>query len=202
VVSTARIRSSWQIAINNALTPVESADVSSVRFPIPISISASGHRRRAFAYRSSEAMKPIPIGSRIGSIRYDTPHPSSFSIVGSSVSIEAPRSGTATHLTGLADRSRAISTFEPLTLRTALAPACTAVRISSTSKVSTLTRIPASTSSRTTSPSSGNARPGVQPMSMMSAPEVRYRSASCRTAARVILGTLLISARISMSHAP
>ena len=49
VVSTAPIRSSWQKPINSAVTPVESASVSSVRLPIPISISALGWRRRTSA---------------------------------------------------------------------------------------------------------------------------------------------------------
>ena len=46
VVSTAPIPTSWQKPISSAVTPVESASVSSVRLPIPISISASGWRRR------------------------------------------------------------------------------------------------------------------------------------------------------------
>jgi len=58
-----------QIAIKSAFTPVESAAVSSVRLPMPISISASGYRRRTSAYRSSDRVKAKPIGSRIGSIR-------------------------------------------------------------------------------------------------------------------------------------
>ena len=39
VVSTARIESSWQNPINIVLTPAESTSVSSVRFPVPITIS-------------------------------------------------------------------------------------------------------------------------------------------------------------------
>src|SRR2546430_7263068 len=50
-------------------------------------------------------------------------------------------------------------------LRTSSAPAATAAPISPGSNESMLTRIPAPTSSRTTSPRPGNSRPGVQPMS-------------------------------------
>jgi hypothetical protein len=39
-------------------------------------------------------------------------------------------------------------------------------------------------------------------MSMISAPALRKYSADSRTAARVVVGALLISARISISHAP
>ena len=87
-------------------------------------------------------------------------------------------------------------------LSTSVAPASTAVRISPASNVSMLTFIPADTSSRTTAPSSGNASPGVQPMSMTSAPESRKRIASCTIASRESFGALLISAMISMSNAP
>ena len=62
-------------------------------------------------------------------------------------------------------RRVSIDTFDPGEI-------ATAVLISCGSNVSMLTRIPFSTSSRTTSPRSGNGRPGVHPMSMMSAPEV------------------------------
>ncbi len=58
-------------------------------------------------------------------------------------------------------------------LRTSSAPAATAAPISPGSNESMLTRIPAPTSSRTTSPRPGNSRPGVQPMSMISAPLAR-----------------------------
>ncbi len=84
-----------------------------------------------------------------------------------------PRSGTTTTRAPVPARSRATSMFEPFTLSTSSAPAATAVRISSGSKVSTLTRMPAAASSRTTSPSAGNASPGVQPTSITSAPDSR-----------------------------
>ena len=48
-----------------------------------------------------------------------------------------------------------------------------AVRISSASNVSTLTRTPAPARPRTTSPSAGKATPGVQPISITSAPDAR-----------------------------
>ena len=92
--------------------------------------------------------------------------------------------------------------FEPFTLSTSSAPAATAVRISSGSKVSILTRIPAAISSRVTSPSAGKERPGVHPRSITSAPEARKYSAAPRRALRVSRGASLISATISMSHAP
>ncbi len=94
--------------------------------------------------------------------------------------------------------SRATSRFDRLTLSTISAPASTAVRISERSKLSMLTRMPASRSSRTTGPSSGKARPGVQPTSMTSAPLARKYSAAAAMAGRLSLGALLISARISM----
>jgi hypothetical protein len=43
---TLRMRSSDTIPISTAVIPVVSASVSSVRLPTPISISASGIRRR------------------------------------------------------------------------------------------------------------------------------------------------------------
>ncbi len=61
---------------------------------------------------------------------------------------------------------------------------------------------PRARSSRTASPSPGKGRPGVQPMSMMSAPLSRKYSAAARHAAGASFGALLISARISMSYAP
>ena len=100
-----------------------------------------------------------------------TPQRSSVSSVGSSVSSGPPRSGRTTTRAPVPARSRATSMFDRFTLRTSSAPACTAARISRASKLSTLTRIPSATRSPTTAPSSGNTRPGVQPMSMTSAPE-------------------------------
>ena len=46
VVSTLRMPSSWQKPSSIAVTPVVSASVSSVRLPMPMSISTSGWRRR------------------------------------------------------------------------------------------------------------------------------------------------------------
>ena len=46
VVSTAPMPISWQKPISSAVTPAESASVSSVRLPMPMNISASGWRRR------------------------------------------------------------------------------------------------------------------------------------------------------------
>ena len=128
-----------------------------------------------------------------------TPQRSSASSVGASVSSEPPSSGTATTRAPLPFRSLATSRLAPFTLSTSSAPAATAVRISAASKVSMLTRIPAPTSSRTTSPSAGYSTPGVQPMSITSAPDSRKASAAARTSRRLIFGALLISARISMS---
>src|SRR5712671_2701119 len=149
--------SSWQIAISSALTPVESAAVSSVRLPMPISISAPGYRRRASAYRSRDAMKPKPIGSSTGSIRYGMRRRSSSASVGSSVSSGAPRSGIATTRARLPSSWRATSRFDALMLSTSSAPASTAAQISCASNVSTLTRMPADTRSPTTAPRDGNA---------------------------------------------
>ncbi len=118
-----------------------------------------------------EAVNPRPIGSSMGSMRYGIPHRESAFTLGSSVSIEPPRSGTTTTLTPVPARCCAASMFEPLRLRTRSAPAATATRISPGSNVSTLTRIWAATNSRTTSPRAGNGSPGVQPISMMSAPD-------------------------------
>ncbi len=77
-------------------------------------------------------------------------------------------------------RSSTTRRFEALTLSTVSAPASTAARISAGSKLSTLTRSPAPVSSRTTSASAGNGRPGVQPMSITSAPDSRNASAAAR----------------------
>ena len=98
--------------------------------------------------------------------------------------------------------SRATARFDPFTLSTSSAPASTAVRISFSSKLSTLTRIPAPRSSLTTAPSEGNGSPGVQPMSITSAPLERKYSAAARTSSRERRGALLISARISTVYAP
>ena len=144
-------------------------------------------------------MKPWPIGSRIGSMRYGTPAAVSASSVGSRLSSGPPRSGMTTTRAPLPARSGTTSRFERLTLSTSSAPAPTAVRISLGSNESMLTRMPAPTSSRTTSASSGNRRPGVQPMSMTSAPAARNASAASRSSRRDSFGALLISARISMS---
>ena len=71
------------------------------------------------------------------------------------------------------------SMFEPLTLSTSSAPARTAVRISSGSNVSMLTRIPRRDQlARRRRRAPGNGRPGVQPMSMTSAPAARKYSAA------------------------
>ena len=84
-----------------------------------------------------------------------------------------PKSGITTTRAFVPANSRATSRLEPFTDRTSSAPAPTAVRISVGSNESTLTRAPAATSSCTTSPSSGNSRPGVQPTSITSAPLAR-----------------------------
>src|SRR2546427_79033 len=97
-----------------------------------------------------------------GSIRYVTPQRSSAAMLGSSVSRPWPKSGITTTRVFLPAKSRATSRLDWLTDSTSSAPAATAVPISPTSKESTLTRIPAPTSSRTTSASSGKARPDHQ----------------------------------------
>ena len=85
----------------------------------------------------------------------------------------SPKSGIATTRAAVPASWRAASRLVPLMLSTSSAPASTAVRISSGSKLSTLSRRPAPRSSRTTSPSAGKGTPGVQPMSIRSAPLAR-----------------------------
>ena len=142
-------------------------------------------------------------------MRNGTRHACSLAMLGSSESSPPPMSGMTTKRAEPPARrvpqsasACATSMFEPLTLNTSSAPASTARRISPASSESTLTRRPAPVRSRTMSPSSGNSSPGVQPISMTSAPDARKRSASRRTASRVSRGALLISATISISHSP
>ena len=71
---------------------------------MPIMSSASGKRRRVSMYRPSDAAKPKPIGSTIGSRRCFTPHPASCDAVRSRLSRSAGVSGkTVEALTGEAD---------------------------------------------------------------------------------------------------
>ena len=91
----------------------------------PSSIAASGYRRRTSRYRPSEAAKPKPIGSMIGSSRNGTPATPRNSAVSSSPSSVPIRSGMTTTST---PQSAARSRFVPSTLRTRSAPASTARR--------------------------------------------------------------------------
>ena len=118
-------------------------------------------------------MNPNPIGSMMGSIRYDTPQRSRVATLDSRLSGPPPVSGITTTRVFVPAKSRATSRLEPFTLNTSSAPARTAVPISPGSSESMLTRIPAATRSPTTAARSGNARPGVQPMSIRSAPLTR-----------------------------
>ncbi len=142
------------------------------------------------------------MGSMMGSMKYPTPHCSSVFTLGSSVSMPVPEARDDHDASAGPASSRTTSRLESLTLNTRRAPASTAVRISAGSNESTLTRIPAATRACTMSPSAGKGSPGVQPISMMSAPESRKYCARCRISSRLSRGALLISATISMSHAP
>ena len=89
-------------------------------------------------------------------MRNGTPHACSLATVGSSESNPPPMSGMTTKRAPRSASACATSMLEPLTLSTSSAPASTAVVISPGSSESTLTRMPAPTSSRTTSASAGN----------------------------------------------
>jgi len=110
--------------------------------------------------------------------------------------------GTSGTTTTSLPQSAAASTFEELTESTSSAPARVAAATSVGSKESIETRSPASTSSRTTSPTSRQPPPGSQPRSIRSAPSAAIRSASRQIASRESRGAWLISARISILWAP
>ncbi len=95
-------------------------------------------------------MKPNPIGSTIGSMRYFTRHRSSCSRLRSSSANCSPASGMMTKRLSLPAYRSATSMLLLFTLSTISAPASSAVLISPASKESMLTRKPASASSRTT----------------------------------------------------
>ena len=93
--------------------------------------------------------------------------------------------------------------FEPLTLSTSSAPASTAVRISPGSKVSTLTRMPAAAQLAHDVAERGKGEPGRAADVDDVGAGLRGSSRPPRaSASRVSRGALLISATISMSHAP
>ena len=118
-------------------------------------------------------MNPKPIGSRIGSIRYGTPQPASLLEAGLQRVERAAEIGNDDDARAGAGEVARHSMLEPFTLSTSSAPASTALRISSGSNVSTLTRIRRRPARERRRRASGTAGPGVQPMSMMSAPDAR-----------------------------
>ena len=168
VVRTLWISNSAQKPKSRVLIAAESASVSSVMFPIPIMIAASGKRARVCRYLPSELANPHPIGSRIGSNRNGILFSERKAAV-STIDVwkSAGSSGIAT--TSTPQFNASLRLLE-LTDKTSVAPLRTACSTSQGSNESIETPMPWSVISRTESATSDQRIPGSHPKSMRLAP--------------------------------